>query len=292
MQAPLKSQKGFIALYALLSLAFLVAVVVLVMAHWSGVIQTHRRKGGLAQAQRVAHAFIHRKLLEDRLRVPRYWIAPMKGEALGEEGARIQWRLHPLDGRWRVGARPWNPEWQSYWERLGARPEAVHAWQIWMEARRNGRDPASGIRGDLVTDPAFAQQIFEGLGLQARWGVPGRMWTLDEGGALSRLNFLGSDPEVLAVLSGVPKERLEEIQNQAAAGLPDASAAQALWRFDEQQAVEPLASIRPFGESLWTVELRLPALKEPILTRWRVSQEEGTPGNPWFKVRPAMEEAW
>lgn len=283
---------GFIALYAVLTLATLLGVVALVLAHWQGGIQRDRRMGGTALAERVALGFIHRQLAEERQQTPRPWIPSIRGEARLEDGSGIRWERIPLESRWRAGARPWTPEWEARLIRLGADPEGVQRWKSWMDGRLAQRDPALGIRGDLIQDRGFLARVFAELGLQARWGEPERFWTLDEGGSLGRLNLLATDPDILEALSGVAAQRIREVQSLAASGVPDPAAASAFWRFEEQQALEPLGSIRPFRECRWRVEVSLLNLRDPIVTLWRVSLEEGTPGNPWFRVRPLSLEAW
>lgn len=290
-QNPLIIERGFIALYALLSLAFMVGMAVLVMAHWDGINQRLRQQGGEAQAQRVAAAFIEERLAMEWASTPRPWIPALRGEqAYG--AAVVTWRRIPLEGRWRAGARPWMPEWREAWDRLGARPERSTHWQGWMERRQAQVLNAALGRGDLVMDRRYLGGIFEDLGLAYHWQRADRLWTTDEGGALNRLNLLGADAEALALLSGVAKERIAQFQTLAGSGFADAGAAHGYWRFDEQQALERWASVRPFSVALFEVEVALPTLKQPISTSWRVSQEDGTPGNPWFRVQPWSRELW
>lgn len=285
-------ERGFVALYAILTLAALLGVAALVIVHWQGGIDRDRARGGKALAERVALDFIHRRLAEERQQVPRPWVSATRGEARLEDGSEVHWERIPLESRWRAGARPWVPEWDGRLIRLGASDEAVLRWKSWMNARMAQRDSALGVRGDLVQDRAFLAAIFADLGLQARWGGPERIWTADEGGSLGRLNVLGADPEMLEALTGVPALRIREVQSLAAPGVPDAAAAAGFWRFEEQQALEPVATLRPFSECRWRVDVRIPNLRGSINTQWRVSLEDGTPGNPWFRIRPISSEVW
>jgi hypothetical protein len=284
-------QRGFIALYAIVTLAFLLGLVVLVLARWEGYVRARRIEGATAQADRMARTLIHRQMLADAVRTPRLWIPPLAGEEqIG--GMRLTWSRLPLEGRWRMGARPWRPEWIQAWEGLGAKPDRLEVWRSWLEARLAGRDPSLGIRGDLIQDPTFAARIFDDTGLGIRWNVPQRLWTLDESGAMNRLNLVGVDPELASALTGVSLERIMAFQAVAQEGLPDAAAAQAFWRFDEWQALEPWMTPRPFSTALWTLQVHVPSLREPIVTRWRVSTDESSPGNPWFVARPWPRELW
>ncbi len=284
-------ESGFIALHALLSLAFLVAVAVLVLAHWDGINQRYRQQGGEAQAQRLAAAFIEERLAQEWVASPRPWIPALRGEqAYG--AATLRWRRLPVEGRWRAGARPWTPEWREAWDRLGASPERTARWQGWLEQRQAAVLGAALGRGDLVQDRRFLQGIFRDLGLEARWTSADRLWTGDEGGSLQRLNLLGADPEVLSKVSGVAQARIEAFQAAAERGLREAGEAQGFWRFDEAQALERWASARPFSTAFWEVEVALPTLRQPVLTRWRVNLDEGSPGNPWFRLQPWSREQW
>ena len=287
----MKKEKGFIALYALLSLAFLLTVAVLVMAHWDGANQRRRQQGGEAQAQRVAAAFIEERLAQEWTATPRPWVPALRGEqAYGS--ANLRWHRLPVEGRWRAGGRPWTPEWCELWNHLGAHPDRSNFWQGWLQQRQAAVLSAALGRGDLIMDRGFLQRVFEDMGLAARWTSADRLWTGDEAGALNRLNLLGADAEVLSVLSGVPKERIEGFQALADKGFQDAAAAQGYWRFDEQQALDRWAGVRPFSVAFWEVEVALPTLRQPVLTTWRVSQDDATPGNPWFRVQPWSREQW
>jgi hypothetical protein len=287
----LKEERGFIALYALLSLAFLVGVAVLAMAHWDGMLQSMRRHGGQAQAQRLAYAFIQERLTQEWMTTPRPWVPPSRGEQPYGD-AFLRWSRTPLDGKWRAGARPWTPEWREAWGRLGARPDRLAYWGAWLEQRQALLAQAAYGSVDVVTDAGFLGGLFSDLGMASRWATPGRLWTTDQAGALMRVNLLGCDAEAMSILSGVDKCRMEAFLAQAGLGFQDSSSAMGYWRFDEWQALERWATIRPFTEAQWEVEVKLPTLSEPIPTRWRVSQEDTAPGNPWFRVQPRSPEAW
>lgn len=287
----MKSQRGFIALWAVLTLAFLAGVVTLVLARWDRHVTALRREGGLARAERLAHALIQRRMFEDATRIPRMWIPPLAGKD-EVEGITLTWTRIPLDGRWRVGARPWRPDWIQAWRALGGDADRLETWRAWLETRWATRDPRLSSPGDLIQDRDYAARIFRETGLEARWGAAQRLWTLDEGGSLDRLNLLGVDAEVALALTGVSRARIEAFQAQAREGIHDAASAQAFWSFDEGQALQPWLATRPSDTSLWILEVRLPSLPEPVVTRWRVSTDESTPGNPWFHARPWPMELW
>lgn len=288
----LNRQRGFIALFAVVSLAVLVGVVTLVLVIGSGQVQRLRRAGGEAQALRAAQEILTRQLMEDRLRQPRLWIPPTRGMAILGDGTVVRWWRRPLDARWRAGARPWHEAETSRWIQLGAEPQRVMAWSQWLEARAMHRDPSLGLKGDLITDQAFLGALFRDLGLEARGWSGEQIWTTEEGGSLGRLNLVGADAAVLSRLSGVPKVRIEAVQESLAQGISDPASALSLWSYQEGQALEPWAVVKPFSEARWTVEVQLPTLKDPILMAWRSSFEEGPPGNPWFQLRPLSMEQW
>lgn len=285
-------QRGFIALFAVASLAVLVGVVALVLVVGSGRVGRLRRAGGEAMAVRAAQEVLSRQLMADRLRQPRLWIPPAAGEAILSDGTVVRWWRRSLEARWRAGARPWRETETSRWIQLGARPEPVAKWAQWLDARSLSRDPALGLKGDLVTDRAFLRAVFADLGLETRGFSVDQVWTADEGGSLGRLNLIGADPRVLSLLSGVPRERIETVQATLAEGVETPSVTANLWSYQESQALEPWVTLRPFSEGRWTVEVRLPNLKDPILMAWRSSFEEGPPGNPWFLLRPIPMEQW
>lgn len=286
------TESGFIALFAVLSLAVMVGMVAFVLVVGSGRVQRLRRAGGEAQAQRAAQEVLSRQLMEDRLRQPRFWIPPTMGEVMMPDGTLVRWWRRPLEARWRAGARPWREAESSRWVQLGANPESVARWAKWLEARLLNRDPALGLKGDLVMDRKFLRAMFGDLGLEARGLSVDQVWTADGGGSLTRLNLIGADPAALSLLSGVPRERIVAVQAALALGVEDPSRIVSLWSFQEAQAMEPWAVIRPFSEAWWTVEVRLPNLKDPILMAWRSSFEESPPGNPWFQLRPIPMEQW
>jgi len=287
----LKRQQGFIALYAIVTLTFLVGLVALTLVRWEGSINQDRTQGGICQAERAARSLIERQMLADLTRVPRYWIPPLTGEQdLGN--IHLYWTRVPVESRWRMGAGAWRPEWIQGWERLGARRDRLDFWRNWMEDRRTRRDPSLGLRGDLIQDRKFAGSIFVDLGFDRKWGMPQRFWTLDEAGALNRLNLVAVDSQVASALTGVPCDRVDAFQAFAKKGFHDAASAQSFWRFEEWQALEPWMNPRPFSVAIWTIEVSLPSLKEHVVTRWRVSVDESTPGNPWFQAIPIMPELW
>ena len=285
------AQRGGIALIALLTLAALVGVVTYVLVVAEGQVQRWRRMGGEAQARRAAYAVISRQLVAERIQQPRAWIPPLVGEGRTEEGIQVRWRREPVEGRWRVGHRIWQEAELERWRRLGADPAACDRWAGWLEARAAQRDPAMGAR-ELVTDRVFLASCFQDLGLARPGRSVDRVWTVDEAGAVGRLNLLGAEASVLADLSGLPAARVLEVQGRLEGGVSDPSELAGLWSFVEGQAVEPWASIRPFPVALWTAEVHLPTLKEPIWVRLRSSGEDGTPGNPWFQLRPWSMEQW
>lgn len=286
------TQRGFIALFALISLTVLVGVVALVLVVGSGRVGRLRQAGGEALAVLAAQEVLSRQLMADRLRQPRLWIPPTAGEAVLTDGTVVRWQRRSLEARWRAGARVWRETETSRWIQLGARPEAVAKWAQWLETRSLSRDPALGLKGDLVTDREFLRAVFAELGLEARGFSVDQVWTAGESGSLGRLNLIGADPRILSLLSGVPRERIEAVQAGLAQGLEDPSRVANLWSFQESQALEPWVTLRPFSEGWWTVEVRLPNLKDPILMTWRSSFEEGPPGNPWFQLRPIPMEQW
>ncbi len=283
--------RGFVALHAIVTLTLLMAIVALVLVRWGNDIQRHRRVGGLAVANRAAHEVIQRELFKEFLRAPRLWSPPMAGTA-EVQGVHLTWTRRPVDSRFRAGARPWSPEMNGAWERLGAKPDRLAFWSAWMERRFTERDPNLGFRGDIVTDPGFLKEIFNDSGLATRWGGPEGLWTMEEAGALVRPNLLGADPQVASALTGVSRERIQEFAKFTQGGLVDATAAQTFWNFSEWQAIQSWMAVRPFSESIWVVEARVPNLKDPIITRWRSGADETLPGNPVFKVRPMNEEVW
>jgi hypothetical protein len=285
-------ERGFIALFALISLSVLVGVVALVLVMGSGHIQRLRRAGGGAQALRAAQEVLSRQLLVDRLRQPRLWLPPLAGESALPDGTVVRWWRRPMEARWRAGSRPWHEAEMSRWTQLGARPEAVTKWAQWLEARLLNRDPALGLKGDLVTDRTFLRGMFADLGLEGSGLAVEQIWTTEEGGSLGRLNLIGADSRALSRLSGIPKERIEAVQATLSGGVENPAQVAGLWSFGEAQAIGPWATLRPFSDARWTVEVRLPTLREPILMAWRSNSDEGPPGNPWFLLRPIPMEQW
>lgn len=288
----LTRQKGFIALYAVFAIAVLVAIAGLISARWGSRLQTLRRRGGVAQARRIGFEVLNRQLAEDHLKVPRMWVPPLRGTMELKDGSLVTWERVPVDAFWRAGAGPWSVEWQNRLILLGASSTAVHDYQTWLEARFANNDPSLGIRGDLVTDPDYLNGMFHTLGLDRRWGQARRQWTTDPDGATGRLNILGTDPDMLSAMSGVSVTRIKEIQAACDQGVSEPSVLESFWGFEERQSLEPIASIHTFAVSRWRVEVKVPTLKETVVTYWRVSIDDGTPGNPWFQVQPISLEAW
>lgn len=285
-------QQGFIALFALLSLAVLVGVVTFVLVVGGGRIQRLRRSGGEAQALRAAQEVISRQLIAERLRQPRWWIPPTAGSGALPDGTQVRWWRCALESRWRPAARPWQDMELSRWTQMGASAEATQRWAKWLVDRQVARDPGLGVKGDLITDRAFLIRMFQDLGIESSGLMVDRVWTADTGGSLGRLNLIGADPEVLSRLSGVPRLRIEAAQSALTHGVEDPSAVVQIWSFQEFRALEPWMVIRPFSEARWSVEVRLPTIAEPILMVWRSSFEESPPGNPWFLIRPSSMEQW
>lgn len=288
----LNRQNGFIALYAVFAIAVLVAIAGLITARWNSRLQILRHRGGVAQARRIGLEVLNRQLAEDNLRVPRMWVPPLKGTAQLKDGSTVTWERTPVDAFWRAGRGPWPIEWQNRLILLGASPTIVHDYQSWLEARFTNNDPTLGIQDDLVTDPQYLDGMFHAMGLDSRWGQARRLWTTDPEGATGRLNLLGTDPEMLSAMTGVSSGRIREIQAACAQGVSDPSITESFLGFEERQNLEPIASIHAFAESRWRVEVQVPNLKETVVTYWRVSLDDGTPGNPWFKIRTISPEAW
>lgn len=285
-------QRGFIALFSVLTLVALVGVVTFVLVVGSGQVRMLRRKGALAQATRAAQEVLTRQLYEDHLRHPRLWIPALEGGRILTDGTRVEWARRPVDARWRVGARVWGEDEVMRWIRLGANPERVRHWTAWLEARSLRREPNLGWRGDLITDCTFLEHLCSDIGLTEQGLQASGIWTTDEGGALARLNLIGADPAVLAKLSGVPAERITAVQRSLAQGVEDPAHGSNLFGFQDSQALGPWASIRPFTEAYWSVRVHLPSLSEPVLMSWRSSLEDGPPGNPWFQVHPVSPDRW
>ncbi len=285
-------ERGFIALFAVLSLALLVGVVALILARSGGLLNRDRQEGGGAQARLAAHAALSRVLLQERLRTPRWWLPPLEGKVLLEDGTEVHWTRRPSESRWRVGARPWTPEVQTRWRQLGAQTEGLARWAALLEVRQQGRNKVAGARGDLIQDCGLLRICWQELGLEARWGGPERVWTGDDAGALGRLNLAGADAEILESLSGISAQRLRTIQNQVAQGVVSPAEIGDLLSYQESLALGPYATLRPFVEAIWTVDVHLPTLREPIVQHWRSSLDEGLPGNPWFRLRPLPGDHW
>ena len=291
-RCPGSNQSGFISVFAILALTSLVTVVVLILVTGEGQVRRFRAAGGSAKATLVAQDVLSRQMMGERLRQPRWWIPPTMGSEMLPDGTRIRWWRRPVESRWRACARPWSVDDTSRWLRLGADPGRIEFWKTWLDSRAQGRDPILGIRGDLVTDAGFLRGIFRDLGLEDRGLSAEEAWTLDESGSLGRLNLVGADPRILSLLTGIPRERIAEVQASLASGTESPALAAGLWSFMEAQSVEPWAAPRPITEAWWTVEVYLAELKVPIITRWRSSLNDGPPGNPWFRLRPVPLETW
>lgn len=284
-------QRGFIALYALLSLALLLGLAVLALAHWDGLVQRERRLGAEAASQRIAYGFIQEQLLSEMEATPRPWVPALAGEGL-YEGTKIMWRRIPIDGRWRAGARPWTPDFLDAMERLGADKNSLMQWNGWLQSRQSSLNPQVVGRSDLITDPRYLGSLFESTGLARAWGTPERLWTIDPDGSLGRLNLFGADPRVVSALAGIPESRVQAFQSLADKGELDPSSAIGYWRFDEWQALSRWFYVRPFSEEQWEVTVWYPGVRDPSLTRWRISRDDGTPGNPWFRIQSWSLDQW